>query len=605
LRKLTGKTNSGVLQKQMKNRNWLLALTIVILSAALIVTSSVNDSPGYDEPEHITAGYYNVTHQVYWLNVYHPPLSQDLAGLALALLGAKSVHDIPAFKHYRKNLVVDAFMWNQDADRLLQIARTPLIIMSLAFLCYFYKRIKDEFGIHTSLIALTLLAFSPSFLANSRFVGNDVFASASFFVCIFLFFDYLRKPELKNALKLGIATGLALLVKMSLLLLIPLYPFLYFGFFLTGNHAEEQVNQKHWKIRALHCLVTIATAFVLLYGGYAINMAGMNPLFQTWYNFKTFKALRFDPRYDLVQLTAESGLKPLSWYLTGVIAQTHHLTSGHDKASFLQGKLYRGGDFWFFPTVMVAKEPIGYLCLLLFASLTFFWEIKKSRASSSIQALKRLVADNFVVFGSITFVFVYLLIAIRSGLNIGVRHVFPVMPFIYMLTAIGITKSPLPKRAVITFVSICLLAGLASSFLAYPGHLAYFNELSGGKRGGMKIAIDSSYDWGIDLKRLRKFVEENKIPTIYVAYFGRGNPNYYLGPRYRRWSMVELPPTGSYIAVSVQIVEQAIHMNGNSTEIFNRNWAGPPEAQVWVIEWLAKAKSCGVAGDSILIYQIP
>ena len=40
--------------------------------------------------------------------------------------------------------------------------------------------------------------------------------------------------------------------------------------------------------------------------------------------------------------------------------------------------------------------------------------------------------------------------------------------------------------------------------------------------------LDSNLDWGQDLKKLKKYLDENNISDpVYLSYFGKGSPDYY------------------------------------------------------------------------------
>ena len=63
-------------------------------------------------------------------------------------------------------------------------------------------------------------------------------------------------------------------------------------------------------------------------------------------------------------------------------------------------------------------------------------------------------------------------------------------------------------------------ASLACVLLAYPQFICYMNPLAGGTENGYRHLLDSNYDWGQDVIRLRKFLDERGIDKIYLQYFG-------------------------------------------------------------------------------------
>ena len=61
----------------------------------------------------------------------------------------------------------------------------------------------------------------------------------------------------------------------------------------------------------------------------------------------------------------------------------------------------------------------------------------------------------------------------------------------------------------ITFAMLAIM--LTSTIISFPHYLSYYNISIGGTNNGYKIATDSNYDWGQDIKRLGKFVHDSNI----------------------------------------------------------------------------------------------
>ena len=86
------------------------------------------------------------------------------------------------------------------------------------------------------------------------------------------------------------------------------------------------------------------------------------------------------------------------------------------------------------------------------------------------------------------------------------------------------------------FALIILISWQAISIFAiYPHFLSYFNEIIGGPANGYIYTVNSNLDWGQDLKRLKKWVEENNIDKIYLDYFGGADTIYYLAEKLIPW----------------------------------------------------------------------
>ena len=144
-------------------------------------------------------------------------------------------------------------------------------------------------------------------------------------------------------------------------------------------------------------------------------------------------------------------------------------------------------------------------------------------------------------------------------------------------------------------MGLLLLWLTLSSLAAFPFYLSYYNELIGIKNG-YRYIVDSNYDWGQDLKRLKETMENKKIDKIYLDYFGGGSPRYYLGERYEAWQSAKgAPPSGSYFAISATILQSA---RGESTKGFIKK---PQDSY----EWLKNMEPSARGGLSIFIYKIP
>ena len=189
-----------------------------------------------------------------------------------------------------------------------------------------------------------------------------------------------------------------------------------------------------------------------------------------------------------------------------------------------------------------------------------------------------------------------------GNLNIGIRHVLPTFPFIYILVGLGIMnwlakikKASLKKMAV-SLVSVLMGFYIISSVFAYPHYLSYFNETVGGSENGYKYVVDSNYCWGQDLKRLAKYAEKNDIDAIYIDYFGGSDTKYYLKEKYRPWQGTwdsSQFPKNNYLAVSATLLQGGrgfpVHGFNQSTTHYN---------------WLNQYEPVDRIGQSIFLYYI-
>ena len=77
-----------------------------------------------------------------------------------------------------------------------------------------------------------------------------------------------------------------------------------------------------------------------------------------------------------------------------------------------------------------------------------------------------------------------------------------------------------------------LAANAAEAIWIWPDYLAYFNVIAGGPRQGYRWLVDSSIDWGQDLKALASWLaahpDDARDPQrVYLSYFGVAKPDYF------------------------------------------------------------------------------
>ena len=108
---------------------------------------------------------------------------------------------------------------------------------------------------------------------------------------------------------------------------------------------------------------------------------------------------------------------------------------------------------------------------------------------------------------------IYFLMTLRTNLNIGLRHVLPVYPLLYVAIAWALAEAWRRRVRFIRPATIALTMLLAAETLfAWPNYIAFFNLAAGGSRGGIRLLGDSSLDWGQDLPLLAGVAEgESRI----------------------------------------------------------------------------------------------
>jgi hypothetical protein len=144
-------------------------------------------------------------------------------------------------------------------------------------------------------------------------------------------------------------------------------------------------------------------------------------------------------------------------------------------------------------------------------------------------------------------------VCIQSRINIGIQHVLPVYPFVF----IWIAAVLFGRRVEVSFLirstaMICLALVAAESLTAFPHYMGFFNAPSGGTRMGWKYVVDSNLDLGQDLKQLQWYLARHGISNVCLGYFGAAPPAYFgITSRAFPSSLEEARQSGCVVVVSV------------------------------------------------------
>ncbi|MBI4120093.1 MAG: glycosyltransferase family 39 protein [Parcubacteria group bacterium] len=606
------------------NKSNLLAGLIITVAVALAIFSVRNDAITTDESPHIPAGYSYLTQKDMRLNPEHPPLIKDLA--AVPLLFQKLNFD--AGRPSWKDNVND--QWSFGPHFLYEIGNNPdsiafsarlavmLIFVLLGLMVYKWGR--ERLGHGSALLALALTVFSPNILAHGRYVTTDVGAALAFLLAIYFFVKFLTGPSKKHLLFAGLAFGLAQLFKFSLFLLIPFFALLLVIFYLTKTEQDwnETVAKERFSrfgarlfkyFRALAVIAVIG--YLVVWPVYQFHVWNYPPERQ---KADTEFILRSFPVRSLANLDVWMADKPLlrpyAQYLLGLMMVSQRAGGGN--TTYFMGEVSSTAWPTYFPTVYILKEPLpvllaGFLLLLLAIIKTikkgFYFqrslEIETFSTMGRVSRISQWIQTNFTEFSWLAFIVFYWLSSISGNLNIGLRHVLPTFPFIY-LTIAWQTKKWFQTKSwffgqpfKILVVGILMIWYLAESFLTFPHYLSYFNELAGGPANGYKYVADSNLDWGQDLKRLRDFVEKNGIEKIKVDYFGGGSPRYYLSDRYEQLDANNADQRHGWLAISATLLQGG---RAKAVKGYDRDTT--------YYRWLDNYQPVAKIGYSIFVYKI-
>jgi hypothetical protein len=202
------------------------------------------------------------------------------------------------------------------------------------------------------------------------------------------------------------------------------------------------------------------------------------------------------------------------------------LTAQH-RREFLMGQYSLRGWWYFFPVAWFFKTPISFLIAVLAGMILVISACWRRLAEGAGGATAAAVI-NFYEFIPLAVLFVVYLGAMMAGnLNIGIRHLLPVYPVLFIFAGVLARAQWWRRQSGSVLAGALIVWSAAETWAVYPQTLAYFNQFAGGPKNGYRILVDSSCDWGQDLPAVEKWVAQRASrpepkPPAYFSYFGSG-----------------------------------------------------------------------------------
>ncbi|MBN2003429.1 MAG: phospholipid carrier-dependent glycosyltransferase [Anaerolineae bacterium] len=648
----------------------LLLLVFFALGCAQIRHASIT----FDEGPHLAIGYATLRTGDFRLQPVHihPPLANVLAAAPLLLQDdLPDPRDVDGWEIASLSAITDAIVWQYPHPARLAVAgRTPMLLFGV-LLCAIVFRWARDFagqkngrGCKAGLLALMLCVFDPNLIAHSTLITTDI--AAVFFVVATLY--TLRRAvncgsasqriresasqkigesangELRTSrfipaflfLLTGILLGLAQLAKVSTLLLVPVVGLIVLldafhsariaHYELRVTNHESRITNRYLLFAIRYSLFVFLPAALVLWAGYGF------------------------------QITPVPGWPfplPAGTHLLIFQSLYAHYNLGHP--TFALGQVSAHGWLWYFPLAFVLKTPLPTMilgvwavvssCKLQVASRKLKVKSRKSkvenpesphvsgftfRASRFISKIQNPKSKILFLW---LFPCLYLASSLFSSVNIGYRHLLPVLPFFY----IGIGQmmnhelrimdhgpasqrvsesasqrigesanrqifSPpvyrLPSTAysfhVSRFMVYALLFWLVlGTLFTFPYPLTFFNELAGGARNGYRYLVDSNLDWGQNMWDLQRWMAEHHESHVFYAHYSPSRPQVYgiaaefLPPDPRAVSFAPWNPAPGIYAIGATVLQ------------------GPYCSDLNTYAWFRTREPDARLGNALFVYRVP
>lgn len=565
-----------------KSASWVAA-ALLVLMACLMIGPAREDSATVDETTFLTAGYSYWTGSRYYLVPDHSPLGQMLPAVPLLAMNIHLSDSAKALIEGRagypwavrwkgepaaltqlypegrndwyfvstpeSQILGQMFVYDgsNDGDAMMFAGRLVQILVTLGvgLLIFLWVRRVSSNNL-AALLGLGLWVFNPHSLAYGHLIITDPEGALGFVAALYTFALLLEKPTGRKAAICGAMTGLALLLKYTSMMLVPMY--LVLGLIYRQNFRQAPV--KWWKL----VLIAAGALWAIVLLMYFPRWSPPAPISEAQAHIIGVPA--WLPAFRPLLIPGEF-FKVLALKL----AQS---SWGHD--GYLMGEWSTRGWWYYFPLGFIVKSPAAFLVLI---GVAVVLALKRYQSMRPLELVPWVAAA------------LYLGLSMTSRVNVGVRHLLPIVA----LLCIGIgCAARYATKGVYRKVIYALFGWqVVAAVWAWPSYLPYYSELVGGAQNGYKYLVDSNYDWGQDAKRLKKFLDARGIQHIYLDYFGTQYSIEYL----------KIPNTRVSSEQAQQIKEGVLVVS--ASELVRSNW-----------DWLRKTRQpIARVADTLFVYQFP
>jgi dolichyl-phosphate-mannose-protein mannosyltransferase len=525
----------------------LLLLVFCLISS----TAALQKSPTYDEPVHLFAGYSYLNWGDYRINPEHPPLAKILAALPLLIMNIDTagitraqLDFVQHNKVYGWVLADHFFLSNSNAESLFFRAKLVMVGLAAMLGIFIFLWGRELFGLRAGIAALGLYCFDPNILAHSSIVHTDIPFALCFFAGTYFFWRTSNRVTWIDLFCTSLFFAFAAITKFSFLLILPIWAVLGIIRAFSAEPQQSQVTSPEVvdtrlsKLMLVSIVITTAAifAYVVLWTAYGFRFDAVG---QQKGELQIGALLsNEDWLSPLVLFNSKYFAFPEAW-VYGLVDALKNL----NRSSYLLGETSNNGFWLYFPVAFALKTPLPTLLLFVLAVVLIL--LRPQLAQGHLF----LLIPAFVFFS----------LAVWSRFNIGMRHILPVYPFLFVWLGGFVATICLSRKWWARWGTVALGIWLISSVVrVYPDYLAYFNEVAGGPENGHKFLVDSNLDWGQDLKGLKRWMDDYGVQKIEFAYFGTMDPSSYginaipaLGSNRLFWrGGKDHSPTSPYVAIS-------------------------------------------------------
>lgn len=335
----------------------LLLLAFFAQGMAHIRSASIT----FDEGPHLATGYATLRTGDFRLQPIHihPPLANVLAAAPLLLQNdLPDPRAVDGWEIASLSAITDAVVWQYPhPERLAVAGRLPILWLAVLLGALLCRWARDLGGARAGLLALALYAFDPNMIAHGTLITTDM--AATFLMVTTLYAASQRigekakrregesanRRQIARWVGVGVLLGLALLTKVSALILAPVLGLMVASYELRVTSDELRPASSHISRFTFHAVRITQYVLALALPAALVLWAG--------YGFEIGRVAGWP--YPI----------PAATHIRIYQSLQEHYQLGHP--TFLLGQVSSHGWWWYFPVAFMLKTPLPVLLLALYA----------------------------------------------------------------------------------------------------------------------------------------------------------------------------------------------------------------------------------------------
>jgi len=535
---MSGQENSFRTPKNRRVVNilyWLMVAALFALFAFQLWFHAVRASSTIDEGAHILAGHRHWQCKDFGINPEHPPLLKMLGSAPLQFgewhepnwqCGSRMTPKPEMFS------AGTSFLVQNGVDRVIIQARlaasfAALLLAVLVFLAAF-----EMFGRMEALTALAILAFEPSLIGHGSLVMTDMMLTATAFGAVYALYRYRKNPDWRRFLAVGVMFGLLLAAKHSAVVFFPVMLAL-----LIADTLVFSTNKSGFLRQTVRQIAAFAGFFII---GLTILWA--------FYGFRYASVPNESvPRAAIAEYIRENGRpESIESFPSKAVARVNEtrlfpesyilgmadVIAWGSRNTFVFGKNYPTGQWWYFPLAFSVKSSVALLLLLPLGFIFAFLDREKRRELCFILAPALF----------------YFAVAMSSSMTIGIRHLLPVYGFFIVAAAAGAIRLARKFYYFRYFLVALVVFHAVTAFRTAPYYLTFANDFWGGTDNTHRIFIDSNTDIGQSLKFINEYLARENVTDCWIVAFNHREMARAMQP-------CRVLPSGLRVIVSQTVIE--------------------------------------------------